>query len=54
MAGLKTIRQREKWRREQREEEVGHRFREIHRKGLENKAKEADGERGHGERREIT
>lgn len=35
MAGLKTIRQREKWRREQREEGVGHRFREIHRKGLE-------------------
>lgn len=35
MAELKTIRQREKWRSEQREEEVGHRFREIHRKGLE-------------------
>lgn len=34
MAGLKTIRQREKWRREQREEGVGQRFREIHRKEL--------------------
>lgn len=54
MEGLKTIRQREKWRREQKEERVGHRFREIHRKAWKNEAKEADGERGHREWREIT